>query len=109
MQIPAIGRIVHYRLDERDVETITQRRETHPGSGNPVKVGQLFPMIIVAVWGVTHDSYVNGTVFLDGDDLLRVTSVRADPDPTGKSLGHFTWPSVPARDPAEPSTPKPAR
>lgn len=101
--IPTIGRIVHYMLSEDDASAINRRRkhssqnswirENKLGAqqhvGNPVQAGDVFPMMIVKVWGTNDDSSVNGQVSLDGNDLFWVTSVSA-----GKGERHFQWPKV---------------
>lgn len=103
-----IGRIVIYRLTEADVEAVHRRRTTR-GSiierirqnlwplgaqahiGNKVDVGQAFPMLIVRVW--TADC-VNGQVFLDGNDVLWVSSVLSD---FGTDMhGRWHWPELKA-------------
>jgi hypothetical protein len=104
MTKPSIGRIVHYKLTESDVDRIVRRRTDaeryyHPSTGvhvaghgeqrhvgNVPAAGDIFPMMIVRVWNDTH---VNGQVFLDGNDVLWVTSVREDAD----RAGAFTWPT----------------
>ena len=114
-QLPSIGRIVHYRLSAQDVEQINRRRTTGkaiaermklgivpaPNAdtiygwpagaqahiGNSVTAGEVFPMLIVRVWGSTVDSAVNGQVFLDGNDVLWVTSTKV-----GDGPGTFSWP-----------------
>jgi hypothetical protein len=95
----SIGRIVRYTLNEQNAEDITRRREgdkreakihmcvwpadaqTH--IGNPVKAGDTFPMLIVRDWG----GNVSGQVFLDGNDVLWVTSVVEGTEP-----GTWAWP-----------------
>lgn len=42
--------------------------------GNDVKEGDVFPMLIVRVWGNYPSSSVNGQVFLDGCDVFWATS-----------------------------------
>lgn len=42
--------------------------------GNQVSAGDIYPMVIVRVWGSTPESCVNGQVLLDGNDALWVTS-----------------------------------
>ena len=88
--IPSIGRIVHFKLAEYDAIQIERRRADLRGSsivaqktgaqvhvGNPTKAGDVFPMIITSVWGEpTESSLVQGQVFLDGNDVLWVTSVK---------------------------------
>jgi hypothetical protein len=51
--------------------------------GNSVAEGQVVPMLIVAVW--PNDIHgVNGQAFLDGNDVLWVTSVK-------EGTGPRTW------------------
>lgn len=116
-QIPSIGRIVHYKLSASDVELIMRRRTTGMsiaerlkvnaspdlgGSipvvawpagaqahiGNNVYEGDVFPMLIVRVWGSTPESAVNGQVFLDGNDVFWATSRTV-----GEQNGQFSWPT----------------
>ena len=85
---PTIGRIVHYTLGENDVANIVERRGgAHVG--NRVEVGQVYPAMIVRVWGDAPTSAVNLQVFLDGRDTEWVTS-RA----VGMGPGTFAWPGV---------------
>lgn len=105
--IPTIGRIVHYRLSESDAEAVNRRRDdavaaAHNPShadrqkpmgeqvhrGNRVTAGDVFPMLIVRCWGTTPESSVNGQVFLDGNDVLWVTSVSV-----GEGDRRFAWPT----------------
>lgn len=100
--VPSIGRIVHYTLNEDDAIRINRRREhaalhmdehranangVQVHAGNPVKLGQSFPMMIVAAWGITPESAVNGQVILDGNDCLWVTSRCV-----GVGPGTWSWP-----------------
>lgn len=96
--IPTIGRIVHYRLSSQDVGQITRRRVKRASDiawpegaqahvGNEVYEGDFYPMMIVRVFGSTEESAVNGQVFLDGSDILWVTSRTAGDQP-----GQFCWP-----------------
>lgn len=88
---PSIGRIVHYMLSETDAEQINRRRTTgreiadriatekwplgaQAHIGNVVKAGDVFPMMIVRVWGDSEVSSVQGQVFLDGNDCYWATS-----------------------------------
>jgi hypothetical protein len=105
--VPTIGRIVHYKLSEADAEQVNRRREdAHRhyrgpvGSatieftgdqrhiGNRVQEGDVYPMLIVRTWGSTPESAVNGQVFLDGNDVLWVTSVGE-----GEGSRRFVWPT----------------
>ena len=110
-----VGRIVHYTLSAEDAEQINRRRTTGASIaerlkleivdqsggfvsawpegaqahiGNEVKEGQVFPMLIVAVWGPSETSAVNGQVFLDGNDVLWATSVSV-----GEGPRTWAWPT----------------
>lgn len=103
--IPSVGRIVHYRLADMDVEQINKHRagarnlnaagvtlasqelgaQIH--QGNDARIGDVYPMVIVRTWGNTAESCVNGQVLLDGNDTLWVTS-RSN----GSGEGRWTWP-----------------
>jgi hypothetical protein len=85
--------LVMYRLTADQAESVNRRRDHaqrnqheivhgHHGYqahvGNSVSPGEAFPMLIVRTWEKVGDiQYVNGQVFLDGNDTLWVTSVRA--------------------------------
>jgi hypothetical protein len=85
--LPSIGRIVHYKPSVEDVQAINQRRLEDPTSGNRINIGDVFPMMITRVWGNEPTSAVNGQVFLDGGDVLWVTSVSF-----GEGPRKFVWP-----------------
>lgn len=103
--VPTIGRIVHYTLSEADAQQINKLREVanrryrpqdpswrEPAGdqrhmGNNVQEGDVYPMMITRIWGSTPESCVNGQVFLDGNDVLWVTSVAV-----GEGVRRFTWP-----------------
>jgi hypothetical protein len=106
-QIPSIGRIVQYRLTAQDAEQINRRRTSgfsisnrvkadpqpqwpigaQAHIGNEAREGVVFPMMITKVWGNKPDSAVNGQVFLDGNDVLWITSIAA-----GEGPRTFSWP-----------------
>jgi hypothetical protein len=86
-QVPSIGRIVHYTLSEHDEALINERREAGDARGNAAERGQVYPLLITRTWGDTPESSVNGQVFLDGDDVLWVTSRSV-----GEGPGRFAWP-----------------
>lgn len=100
LPIPGIGRIVHYRLSEQDVASITTMRQQASilaGSlriparqGNPVSAGDAFPMMITKVWSPDPHVHtaVNGQVFLDGNDTLWVTSALV-----GEGPRTYSWPT----------------
>lgn len=116
-QVPTIGRIVHYRLSEDDAKQINRRRTTgksiadriatrvqrlEAGAeealawpvgaqahiGNEAHEGDAYPMLITRVWGETPTSAVNGQCFLDGNDVLWVTSAIV-----GEGPRSFSWPT----------------
>ena len=118
-QIPSMGRIVHYQLSAADAQQINRRRTTGKSIadrmrsstavaggptdpaiyawpagaqahiGNVVVEGDIFPMLIVRVWGPTASSAVNGQVFLDGCDVFWATSRVAGDQP-----GTWAWPAL---------------
>lgn len=106
---PTIGRIVHFTLTEQQATEINRRhssgksiaarmsvKEWPEGAqahiGNLHTGNQTLPMLIVAVW---PDEYgpgipgVNGQVFLDGNDVLWVTSAVE-----GTLPGQWQWPPI---------------
>ncbi len=98
---PTIGRIVHYTLSEQDADAINVRRANtrrHEADhreaanglqvhvGNPASEGDVFPMMITRVW--PGETLVQGQVFLDGTDVLWVTSVAEGTGPRT-----FAWPA----------------
>jgi hypothetical protein len=87
-----IGRIVHYRLSEQDVQLID---EQHPMTGadgrrnprNPVAVGQICPAMVVRIFD--PGPYVNLQVFLDGGagaEYWATSRVEGD------EPGQWSWP-----------------
>lgn len=101
--VPTIGRLVHYCISQSDADSINKvradaafNRVNHrinaDGSqihiGNYAVKGQVFPMIIVAVHGRASTSFVNGQVFLDGNDSFWALSVAV-----GEGPGTFSWPT----------------
>lgn len=101
--VPTVGRIVLYTLSSYDADAINKRRANavqhlpeyranKDGSqihvGNGVAAGDVFPMVIVRVWGSTLTSAVNGQVLLDGNDTYWATSVTE-----GDGDHNFAWPA----------------
>lgn len=98
---PTLGRIVHYRLSDRDAEEINRRRKdfaaAEPGNsgfqghvGNPVVGGQTFPAMVVRTGnfeGADNADICSLQVFLDGNDTLWAVS-RAE----GDRDGAWAWP-----------------
>lgn len=93
--IPSVGRIVHYQMSEHDVTQIEKRRAdarasqisgTNSGAqvhvGNPTRSGLVYPLLITRIFDLepNEESVVNGQVFLDGNDVLWVSSARQGHD-----------------------------
>lgn len=83
--VPSPGRIVAYTLSAQDAEQINKRRRdafqswrandgTQVHVGNEVSEGEVYPMVIVRVWGSGETAAVNGQVLLDGCDAFWATS-----------------------------------
>lgn len=103
--VPTLGRIVQYTLSADDAAVVNQRRDgarrlnaagvtlasqnlgAQIHTGNAAVEGDVRPMVITHVWGNQPDSAVNGSVFLDGNDLLWVTSVCVGTGPRT-----YSWP-----------------
>lgn len=80
----SIGRVVHYTLSETDVAYIQSRHQDR-SSCNQASAGDVYPAMIVRIWGdATH---VNLQVFLDGDCSYWATS-RGE----GEGAGFWAWP-----------------
>lgn len=84
MTAPTIGRIVHYKLSETEAAYIQSKHQDR-SSCNQVSAGDVYPAMIVRVWG-TGES-VNLQVYLDGDCSYWATS-RAQ----GDGDGFWSWP-----------------
>lgn len=116
-----LGQTVFYQLTGDDAVRIGERRKRmfvtkQPGAGdkkeddelqeginrvyegNDVKAGDVFPMVIVKVWGDSDTSAVNGRVLLDGTDVFWASSVLQGAEPR-------TWSTSPPR--AEPVAQQP--
>lgn len=125
--VPSIGRVVHYVLNESDADHANRRRTdgatirkmiakmlwpagAQAHIGNPARAGDVLPMMIVKVNDGGIGS-VNGQVFLDGCDVLWVTSrEQVGTDSTDKQGLWFEPPRVPnpaSSTGASPPTPTP--
>lgn len=83
---PTVGRIVLYKLSERDVQAISEDRGLGSATQcNLHRTGNVLPMIIVSVW---PGDDVNGQVFLDGNFTLWVKTVSQ-----GDGFGQWQWPN----------------
>jgi hypothetical protein len=105
VQLPTVGRIVHYTLSRQDAEHANRRRttpqsirdRTNAGTwsvgaqahiGSEVREGQILPMVVVVVcYPGDGQGRVNGQVCLDGNDVLYVSS-----RPLGTAPGTWAWP-----------------
>lgn len=87
---PTLGRIVLYILTAADADAINASRgdELTPQRGNHAAEGQIFPSMVVAVWGDGENPAVNLKVQLDGTDTYWATS-RHESDE--KSPGTWHW------------------
>lgn len=89
-QQPSIGRVVHYRLTQYDVDSIERRKTAAGAVANPHTVGQVVPLDIVLVWPDEHGAGVpgvNGQAKIDGNFQLWITSAREGTEP-----GTWSWP-----------------
>jgi len=106
--VPTVGRIVLFTLTPWQADEINKRRAdgsrcihkhrresdgTQIHVGNPVKAGQVFPAMVVAVWGDTPQAAVNLKVMLDGTDNHWVTSTSVEDsfDDGHHTSGHYHW------------------
>ncbi len=91
--VPTQGRIVLFCLANYQADEINRRRKhsrdqidyhrwkkngTMVHIGNEVKAGDIFPAMVVQVWGDTPECAVNLKVFLDGSDDYWVTSTSVE-------------------------------
>lgn len=85
---PSVGRIVHYTLNQQDADEINRRR-THrvTRTGNDAREGDVYPALIVRIFGETPESAVNLQVLLDGSDSFWATSRTLGDGPF-----HWAWP-----------------
>lgn len=86
-QQPSIGRIVHYTLTQVDADEINQRRVGTAQTGNQAQEGDVYPAMIVRIFGATPESAVNLQVFLDGNDSYWATSRTL-----GEGPFYWAWP-----------------
>lgn len=84
---PSIGRIVHYTLSQHDADEINRNRVDTAQSGNHAREGDVYPAMIVRIFGETPESAVNLQVFLDGNDTHWATSRTL-----GEGAYHWAWP-----------------
>jgi hypothetical protein len=83
--VPTVGRIVLYSMSSQDCQDLYNQRAVG-GFGNNPHQGDIYPAMVVAVWGTTPDSAVNLKVMLDGTDTLWRTSRVV-----GDSPGTYRW------------------
>lgn len=84
---PTIGRIVHYRLSQQDLDYIASRvSQSYPGPSpllNALQEGDVCAAVVVRVWDVG----INLHVLLDGQLTHWATS-----RPEGTEAGTWSWP-----------------
>ena len=97
------GRIVYFVFNEQSAAEVMRRRTTAAAIsermraippawpagaqahiGNSVKAGDIYPAMVLRVWGESGCS--NLRVFLDGSDDYWTTSINHDPE-----KAQFTW------------------
>jgi hypothetical protein len=81
---PTAGRIVLYKLTDTDAQVIRSRRAESGVPANEARAGDVYPAVVVRVWG---GMCVNLRVLLDGLDDFWATS-RVD----GDAEGQWSWP-----------------
>lgn len=99
MGTPSIGRIVHFTFNAAQAAQVNKRREdankspviaSNGGSvvhvGNAVHEGDVYPAMIVRVWGA-EGAPVQLQVFLDGNDTYWASSASE-----GAAQGCWSWP-----------------
>ncbi len=91
-----IGRIVHYRLSEQDADRINEVREAPNENANHAEAGQVYPAMIVRLWGEPENpqTAVNLQVFIDGDFTYWATSRCQDASEDGAQPGCWVWPML---------------
>ena len=80
---PTVGRIVHYRFSDEEIEDVNNVKDFGYVNFNDV-VDREYAMIIVSVW---TPECVSGQVFLDGDIFYHAKSVYL-----GDKPGQWSWP-----------------
>jgi hypothetical protein len=84
-----VGRVVHYRLSAGDIGEIDRNTPQRDGDGrvvrNAVRVGQVYPAQVVAVFGSA--TVANLVVQLDGTATHWTTSRSC-----GDGEGQWSWP-----------------
>lgn len=85
--VASVGRIVHYRVTEKDLYSI---RFHHPGTLSVE--GDILPMLIVRVWvagGSGEVAYVSGRLFVDGEGPGSIWLPKVE---EGTEPGQWYWP-----------------
>lgn len=80
--IPSVGRIVHYKLGQYDIQELQDRLSRVSHLNRPTE-GEVYPMLITKIFtdSPTEESPVNGRVFLDGRHDHWVTSRKQGDGP----------------------------
>ncbi|HEY0638391.1 MAG TPA: DUF2604 domain-containing protein [Pseudonocardiaceae bacterium] len=85
-QVPSIGHVVLYTIGQTEANTANRA-----GNGNRVLAGDVYPAVIVHVWGDQPDSACNLQVLLDGPGTYWATSRQQAEEDTG-TPGRWHWP-----------------
>lgn len=88
-QIPSINRVVQYCMTETDVDRAKRELRRDGRHGNMPRAGELYPAMIVKVFGDTPGAAFNVQVLLDGNFSLWVTSTNITTAPKPR---HCIWP-----------------
>lgn len=88
-QIPSINRVVQYCMSEADVDRAKRELKRDGRHGNEPRVGELYPAMIVKVFGDTPGAAFTVQVLLDANFSLWVTSTNITAAPKER---HCIWP-----------------
>lgn len=86
-------RVVYFVFNQTAAHAVERQRLRSPGSGetggggNPVRVGDILPALVVQTWGAESTS-INLKVMLDGPDTYWATSIPYD---AAKTPGTWHW------------------
>ncbi len=85
---PTLGRIVHYTLSTGDAQLINQPGLANATPRNPVREGQVYPAMVVAVFDPSVTT-ANLKVFLDGGGGAEYWATSRT---EGEGPCHWAWP-----------------
>lgn len=92
-RIPRVADVVRYTVPEwlaaAVVRLRTESKESgtlHAKGGNAVTAGDVLPLVITKLWGSSPEAAFNGTLLLDGNHTMWVTSTSI-----GTGEGKCAW------------------